>query len=291
MAEISIVLTLVATAVWVLFFLIGIKNNKYANAISHLNNSMFLLKDVYYVGFAILDTFRISTNKGFFNKKRVEMEELFGVEDAKRYNRSLWAGMISVGLTIMIVTMAVGLLANEPIISLFGIILGPATGYSMMNSLSNRVNDRREQILMDFPQVVSKLAMLLKAGMTIQDAWAQIAYSREGIIYREMLTAHQDIMNAGASMEEAYMAFARRCVIPETRKFAVLVIQNLKKGGSEMVLSLQELASEQWLEKKHMVLRKGELAGNKLLFPIMLMFIGVLILIMVPSFMQMTGGL
>lgn len=280
----------VFAAVWVLLFLKGVGNKKYAAYISKLTNSMFILKDIYFIGFSLLDMLHLRCDEGFTAKRMDKVQELFGEKYAPFYNYAIWAGKVTLCLTIIPIMVFLGLIAGEPIISVMGFLIGPLMAVSLNNSLDNRVEERREKILMDFPQVISKLSMLLKAGMTLQDAWEQIAFSREGDLYQEMRTANMEIKNAGIGMEEAYIRFARRCALPEVRKFASLVIQNMKKGSSDMVYALQDMADERWQQKKHLVLRKGELAGNQLLIPIMLMFVGVLILIMVPSFMTMSSG-
>jgi tight adherence protein C len=42
------------------------------------------------------------------------------------------------------------------------------------------------------------------------------------------------------------------------------------------------MSDESWNEQKHAVRRKGEMASTKMLFPIMLIFLGILIMIMLP---------
>jgi tight adherence protein C len=50
---------------------------------------------------------------------------------------------------------------------------------------------------------------------------------------------------------------------------------------------LQDQSKEVWSAKKHSVKRQGEKAASKLLIPIMLMFIGILIMVIVPIFTNM----
>lgn len=59
------------------------------------------------------------------------------------------------------------------------------------------------------------------------------------------------------------------------------------KGNAELTKFLREMSDEMWNEKKNMVKRQGETANSKLLVPIMLIFIGILIVIMVPMFTNM----
>lgn len=65
------------------------------------------------------------------------------------------------------------------------------------------------------------------------------------------------------------------------------MIQNLQKGNAEIAFFLRDMSNEMWEEKKHLVKRKGEAANSKLLLPIAMIFIGILIMIMVPAFTNM----
>ena len=81
---------------------------------------------------------------------------------------------------------------------------------------------------------------------------------------------------------EAYRNFAERCGVKEVKKFSTLIIQNLKKGNEELAMFLNDLSDEMWEMKKNEVKQKGEKANSKLLLPVFLIFIGILILVLVP---------
>ena len=65
------------------------------------------------------------------------------------------------------------------------------------------------------------------------------------------------------------------------------MIQNMKKGPAEIAYFLKDMSDEMWEEKKHLVKRKGEAANSKLLIPTAMIFIGILVMIMVPVFLTM----
>ena len=73
----------------------------------------------------------------------------------------------------------------------------------------------------------------------------------------------------------------------EIRKFSSILTQNIQKGGGELAASMKYMNIESWEEKKQNAKRKGELAGQKLMLPLMLMFAGILIMVIVPIFMNM----
>ena len=104
-----------------------------------------------------------------------------------------------------------------------------------------------------------------------------------GVFYKEMQGVVID-MNNGVGEAEAFRDFGIRCVIPEAKKLASTITQGIQKGNSELSKSLQEQSREVWEQRKQIVKRRGEKAANKLMIPIYLMFIGILIMIIIPIF-------
>ena len=135
------------------------------------------------------------------------------------------------------------------------------------------------------PQMLSKLTLLVNSGMVVREAWKKVADGGERELYKEMQLTVQEMENGIAELE-AYRNFADRCAIKQIRRFASTMIQNMQKGNSEISYFLKELSDEMWEEKKHLVKRKGEAANSKLLIPTAMIFIGILIMIMVPAFLN-----
>ena len=135
----------------------------------------------------------------------------------------------------------------------------------------------------DFSEVVSKLALLTNAGLILKEAWEVIAFEGEGVIYSEMQRAVEEMKN-GVSDVDAIYSFGTRCMLPEIKKFTSTILQGITKGNRELSMMLQEQSKEVWQMKKQLVRREGEKASSKLLIPICIMFVGVLIMILVPIF-------
>ena len=112
------------------------------------------------------------------------------------------------------------------------------------------------------------------------------AYGGERVLYKEMQVTVQEMKN-GISELDAYRNFADRCSVKQIRRFASTMIQNMQKGNAEISYFLKEMSDEMWEEKKHLVKRKGEAANSKLLIPTAMIFIGILIMIMVPAFLSL----
>lgn len=71
-------------------------------------------------------------------------------------------------------------------------------------------------MLRDFSEIISKLALLTNAGMILSDAWREVAFTSNRIIYTEMQLAVEEIDN-GVSEVEAFYHFGSRCLIPEIK--------------------------------------------------------------------------
>ena len=66
------------------------------------------------------------------------------------------------------------------------------------------------------------------------------------------------------------------------RKFSSIMIQNMKKGSSELAYALMDLSSEVWRMRVNSVREEGEKASAKLLIPIFMIFGGILMMVAVP---------
>ena len=171
--------------------------------------------------------------------------------------------------------------------SIAGLLLGflfAGLAYYYFGTLTQKtILARSEEMLSDFSDVVAKLALLTNAGMILREAWEKIAYTGESVLYIEMQRS-VDEMNNGKSEVDAFYDFGVRCIIPEIKKFTSTIVQGLVKGNSELAAMLQQQSKEVWAEKKQLARRKGEKAASGLMLPIVIMFIGILVMVIVPIF-------
>ena len=88
------------------------------------------------------------------------------------------------------------------------------------------------------------------------------------------------------SEREVYTDFGRRAGQHRYVRFAGLLSQNLKLGISGLAGALETEMHAALEERKNLAIRKGEEAGTKLLFPMMIMLVIVVISVIVPAFMS-----
>lgn len=189
-------------------------------------------------------------------------------------------------------------------------ILCIALHIGMNEDLEGRVKSKRKQMIMDYPDVVNKLTLLIGAGMTVSGAWERIVadytklknqqecreqnnksrrrnkktYMRYA--YEEMMATNQEI-RMGISEAKAIEAFGKRSGVMEYIKLSTALIQNMKKGASGLTQVLDLMAVEAFDRRKQTAKQLGEEAGTKLLLPMTIMLVLVLLLIMIPAFWSM----
>lgn len=106
---------------------------------------------------------------------------------------------------------------------------------------------------------------------------SRVAYEELSRMYFEMEQGIPEVV--------AYERFGVRCNLKEYRTLSTLLIQNLKKGSSQFLPSLEKECRLAFEERKRRALIAGEEAGTKLLIPMVMMLLIVLMIIMVPSFL------
>ena len=167
------------------------------------------------------------------------------------------------------------------------VIAGAGIWISQIDQMKQMVAKRRDACLYEFPNVISKLALLVSSGMVLFQAWKTVAESKEGQIYDIMRDACRNVSN-GMSEADAYYRFGVLTDCQDIRKFSGMLVQSLEKGGSELTGFLMQQSKELWSQKRQLALQKGDEAAAKLLIPTVLMLAGILLIILSAVVMSMT---
>lgn len=157
--------------------------------------------------------------------------------------------------------------------------------------LHSKLEQRRQKMHLEYPEIVHKLALYAGAGMTIRGAFRKIGrdYAKkerkggERPTYEEILYICREL-DTGVSERTAYENFGRRTGLREYIKLCTLLGQNLKRGNSALLERLREEADNALQETILQVKKAGEEAGTKVLIPMVMMLGVVMVMIMVPAF-------
>ena len=175
------------------------------------------------------------------------------------------------------------------------LILG--IGISCMLAVSDRQRKKEEekrtarQMQIDYPQIINKFNLYIRAGMTVRKAWFLIVqdYERRNgsrkkrKAYEEMAAAMYQI-RGGLPEGECYENYGARCKEQSYRKFGMMLSQNLRKGSGGLTDLLEREAEEAFEDRRKLAKKLGEEAGTKLMIPLFLMLIIVFAVMIVPAF-------
>lgn len=267
-------------ACFLIFFIRGWKD---AGLFESLDEKEYPLKEIYFVGYALMEFSHYQYHRKSDRKLRKEVSVLYGDKFADYYIRVVYAQKVTFALLLAALAFPMYGLGDSIAVTLVMLMLAGLAYYYFGTVTGKKILERSEDMMRDFSNVVSKLALLTNAGMIMKEAWQEVAGTGESTIYVEMRKS-VDEMNNGISEIDALYRFGSRCIMPEIKKFTSTIIQGIEKGNSELTLMLQEQSNEVWNLKKQNVRRQGEKAASKLLVPMLLMFIGILIMVIVPIF-------
>lgn len=279
----SLIIMSVGTVIGIVFIILVLAGKKYDAYIEPLTDNEYPLNQLYGVGFLVLDITKHNFATKAERKRRQQIALIYGEKHAEYYLRVNAAERITLAFALMVVGFALyGITVDLLILGVFAMFAFVA--YYYVSTLpEEKLKKKTEQIINDFADVVSKLALLVNAGMIMKEAWAKVAYTGDSELYQEMQRVVVNMEN-GISEIDAYTDFGTRCSAPEIKKFTSTIIQGLVKGNKELVEMIKQQSREIWDGKRHRVKQQGEKAASKLLIPICIMFVGILIMIIIPIF-------
>lgn len=285
--KLMFIVGIVMALIWVVVYVVNISN--YDRALMAVSKEEYMLISPLIFGFSVMKLCRFSAKK---LKYRTVIEKLSSLK-GKTYGEFYFSVMKASEINWIWLSIAMGLLlsglANTKELVILGILMAALGVLYRKTSLSDQMVDRETRLLSEFPAVVSKMTLLVGAGLTMRDAWRQIAESGDGLIYQEMRMVVADKDN-GRTDEEAFGDFGKRCNQKDIRKFAISTIQNMQKGNIEQVEFLKDMSDEMWEVKKKLVKKKVEDTKSLLLIPTFMVFIGILIMVMGPMLAGMSAG-
>ena len=284
-----IVVLLIGTALTVLFVIQEKRGAEAAELYENLDAGRFPMSGVYTVGYAwtMKGPFRLKGKLG--SNLRAQAAVLYPQQFADYYSTAVWAQVISFVHLILAFTFVIaGLMYSMCGFWLFaGIVLAGVSAGFFLTQFKELIKERTTKCDYQLPEVVSTMAILVNSGMVLKEAWRLVAENGEGEFYELMRNASEDMKN-GYSDADAIYRFGKASNSGEIKKFVSALLQSMDKGGSELTLFLSIQSSELWKIKRQHMLQEGEKAATKLLAPIVLIFVGVMVIVMTSAF---AGGL
>lgn len=178
---------------------------------------------------------------------------------------------------------------GDPIGVLGGSFLSILLPVSMVKDQSKKVLLRDQDIVIELPELLNKMILLVGAGETVQKAIIHCVERKsddQHPLYSELRKMVGD-WEGGHSFQQAFEQFSKRCAVQEVSIFTTTVLLNFRRGGNDFVLALRDLSRVLWEKRKAIARTRGEQASSKLVFPMVIIFMVVIVLVGAPAFMMM----
>lgn len=287
---IQLLLLILASVFTLLFIVHLIKGRGYISMIEPLDDKEYFLKDIYIVGFSMNDT-KIFRLRGKLERDLKKMSRLVWDNMYFEYYAVLaWAQFLSLALLVLALGFGfAALLGGEAGLMFVGIavLFVMAIWNLCMSKMKEAVEKRRDECVMEFPNMVSKLSLLINSGMILREAWYLVANGKDGPLYDLMKKACV-YMDNGESDAAAIHKFGVLSDSVEIKKFTSAMVQGIEKGNSGLADFLIAQASELWAHKRQVALQQGEIAAGKLVIPLGLTFGGIIMIIVSAAMQSMS---
>lgn len=208
---------------------------------------------------------------------------------------NLFGTGIYAGLSVAVVIIVIGFIYARKsflYICVLALVILAGIPYMTCKRVDNKLKERNDRLMLGYPELISRLLLLLGAGSSIKGAWERLVYdymkkkesSRNyyDYVYEEMRYSLSELKR-GISENSMYERFGRRVRLMPYMKLCSMLSQNLKRGNRYIFDQLKMSSLDAYEKKRENVKKLGEEASSKLLLPMMIQFILVLVIIMFPA--------
>lgn len=218
-------------------------------------------------------------------RQRFALAQLNGGTCSRETALNFAGGSMGYAYAVVLASGLIAWLADNGALVALGAIVSVCVPSLRAKELRNRVASRRQRIMMELPELLGKLLLIVNAGDTVLRALTRCVEQQpigSNPLYDE-LRAALVAMKRGESMATALEEMGRRCAVPEVKLFASTLLINARRGGEAFVPALRELTRQMWEKRKAAVRTMGEQASSKLVFPLTLIFLCIMILVGAPT--------
>ena len=286
--EVRFVLLLIGTVLAILFIIQLNRGKESAYLFENLDKNKYPLSGLYPAGYAWASRGLLQFKGDLATELKIQASMLYEPQYSEYYASTAWYQTISLVHFFLTLTflLAGWMFDSATFILIVGLVISAIAGYFFLTQMKNNLSERTEKCELQLPEVVSTMAILVNSGMVLKDAWALVAEKSEGEFSDLMKIAVENMKN-GYSDADAIFLFGKASNSGEIKKFVSALLQSMEKGGAELSLFLANQSSELWKLKRQNMLQAGEKAATKLLAPIVLIFVGVIIIVITAAFAGM----
>lgn len=267
----------------------GVYSKRFGEFFEPLDSRTYSFKAFLPGCLGIVDTLKLSGKGRYQAKLNQKLVMLYGNRHITYYTRVHW----SVKIFHLFLGLIIGsLICFAGNIGFSALLVIPASGIGLFfladKNLDDLYRERKFRFERDFPGFLSKLVLLLNAGLNVRQAIERIASenNKDSPLYQELKTVILDIQS-GMLEYEAYSGFSERCRIKQLTNFVSIIQQNMKLGGNQLIFELKRMGTECWEMRKNVAKHLGEKASSKLMLPLAIMFLAIVLICVAPVILEL----
>lgn len=227
----------------------------------------------------------------FVTKLHLMMVSCYGRRATMEMTKQFIARMVTSGILVFMLTLLLAAVTGEWLsVALCGLLLAVLAPWIEVRGLSKRIRLQKRSMLIELPEFLNKLTLLVNAGETVQAAIIRCVDSRReeelSPLFRELSIMSNELKN-NRSFARAMEELSKRCALPEISLFTTTVLLNYRRGGDDFVVALRELTRNLWEKRKALARTMGEEASSKLVFPMVVTFGIVMVIVATPAILIM----
>jgi len=221
------------------------------------------------------------------------MQVLYGSQLSALYSALFMAELMNYALIMLLFACLLPMLTDGGAAGFgAGVVLAVLLPLAQLKELDKRVKNREQEILLELPEFLNQMILLVDAGETVQRALTLCVDRKRSQVthplYKELIQMIHE-WSGGYSFQQSFEQFSKRCAVQEVSIFTTTIMLNYRRGGGEFVVALRDLSRILWEKRKAVSRVRGEEASSKLVFPMVVVFFLLLVLVCTPVFMMMNA--
>lgn len=165
---------------WVMLYLRY--SSQYDIMIAAIDKKQFFLPEIFFIGFGFMDMFKVNLKTEAGRKKEKKIAEIYGEKYAEYYHNCIVGGQITYALTVAPLGLFIGAMTNDMTFAILVVAAAAALIVYLDIEVSSAVERKHDEILSDYPEILSKLTLLVNAGMVIREAWTKVPDDSEYVM-------------------------------------------------------------------------------------------------------------
>ncbi len=215
--------------------------------------------------------------------------KLYGQDVEYPFEYVLARGCVS-GCMILVFSILYGLLSDLDGLTLavLGVSALPMGIFAEQVDIKRKLTRREREATLVFARLASNCSMFLGSGMSVRKAFIMSTEGVEENAYTEVIEKAVSDLNTNANTREVFASLngsLRHSFVAEFTS----ILDQIEKYGSGSNADLDRLIKTSWQTRRDLATQSAKEMETKLVFPSMLIFSGVMLMIAVGLLMQLSG--